>query len=512
MRAAKTTAPRVRLNVLANFVGKLWMMALAFGLIPFYVRLLGTESYGLIGFLTTMQAVMAILDLGLSTTLNRELARLSALPDTAQTARNLVRTLEVVYWGVTLIVGLTMVLLAPFLATHWFHAEHLSPQALRYAVLASGATVAIQFPFALYQGGLLGLQRQVLLNGLNVGMTTLRSFGAVWVLLHVSATIQAFCVWQAGAALVQTILAAGALWYSLPPGHEPARFRLDLLKGIQRFALGMSGIGILAATLVQMDTLTVSKLLSLQTLGYYVIATVVAQGLYTVIEAVYSGVFPRFSQLATHATEAAQAAFYHRACQVMAVILLPVAVLLALFAPEVLLVWQHNPDIALHAHWLVTLLVIGTAANGLLALPYAYLLAHGTTKVTLRQGAVAVCLYIPALLFVVPRYGAVGAACVCALMNLGRIFAFIQALHRLLLREEKAHWYLQDVGSPLGAALAVGLAARWLLPPVTTRMTLAASLVAIYFAIALAALLATPLSGALRRRGLRLGPPVKSNL
>lgn len=512
MMAAKTTAPRVRLNVLANFVGKLWMMALALGLIPFYVRLLGKESYGLIGFMTTMQAVMAILDLGLSTTLNRELARLSALPDTAQTARNLVRTLEFVYWGVTLIVGVTMALLAPFLATHWFHAEHLSPQAVRYAVLASGATVAIQFPFALYQGGLLGLQRQVLLNGLNVGMTTLRSFGAVWVLLHVSATIQAFCAWQACAALVQTIMAALALWHSLPPGNAPARFHLDLLKGIQRFALGMSGIGILAATLVQMDTLTVSKLLSLKTLGYYMLATVVAQGLYTIIEAVYSGVFPRFSQLATQATETEQAQFYHRACQVMTVILLPVAVLLSLFAPEVLLVWTRDPDIAHRAHWLVTLLVIGTAANGLLSLPYAFLLAHGTTKVTLRQGIVAVLLYIPALLFTVPRYGAVGAACVCALMNLGRIFAFIQELHRLMLPDEKARWYLQDVGLPLIAALAVGLAARWLLPPMTGRMPLAASLVTIYFLIASAALLATPLSGALRRRGFRLGAPIKSNL
>lgn len=63
--------------------------------------------------------MFALLDLGLSNTLNRELARLSVLPGKEQEMNNLVRTLEVLYWGIAIFVGVTVVALSPFLANHW---------------------------------------------------------------------------------------------------------------------------------------------------------------------------------------------------------------------------------------------------------------------------------------------------------------------------------------------------------------------------------------------------------
>ncbi len=44
-------------------------MSLAF--IPLYIKFLGIEAYGIIGFFTTLQAMFTLLDLGLGYTLNR---------------------------------------------------------------------------------------------------------------------------------------------------------------------------------------------------------------------------------------------------------------------------------------------------------------------------------------------------------------------------------------------------------------------------------------------------------
>lgn len=68
--------------------------------IPLYIKFLGIEAWGLVGFFATLLVTFGLLDMGLSTTINREMARLSVLPGKEQEMRNLVRTLEVIYWGI----------------------------------------------------------------------------------------------------------------------------------------------------------------------------------------------------------------------------------------------------------------------------------------------------------------------------------------------------------------------------------------------------------------------------
>ena len=48
---------------------------------PFYIKLLGIEAYGLVGFYVTLLAALQVLDLGISPTINREMARHSVRPD-----------------------------------------------------------------------------------------------------------------------------------------------------------------------------------------------------------------------------------------------------------------------------------------------------------------------------------------------------------------------------------------------------------------------------------------------
>ena len=63
-------------NILANLIGN-FLTAIVFVIvIPVYVKYLGVESYGLIGFFASLQIIFSVLDMGLSATLNREFARL----------------------------------------------------------------------------------------------------------------------------------------------------------------------------------------------------------------------------------------------------------------------------------------------------------------------------------------------------------------------------------------------------------------------------------------------------
>jgi len=80
-------------NITANYLGRSWSALLGLLLIPLYLKYLGIEAYGLVGFFTSLTGMLGILDLGIGATMNRELARYSAKEGTVDKQRDLVRTL-----------------------------------------------------------------------------------------------------------------------------------------------------------------------------------------------------------------------------------------------------------------------------------------------------------------------------------------------------------------------------------------------------------------------------------
>jgi len=463
---------QIKLNILANFAGKGWNAIMLVALVPQYIQILGIEAYGLIGFFTTLQAVFALLDLGLSTTLNRETARLSARAGSEQETHDLVRTLEIIYWFVAIVIVFVVALLVPLIAGYWVNAQHLSTDTIRQSIFMIGVAIALEFPFALYSGGLIGLQRQVQLNGIVITIATLRGLGALLVLWFISPTIQAFFIWNAIVSLAQTLLSALFLWRGMPKAAAPARFRRALLATIWRFAAGLTGIIFLSVLLTQMDKIILSKFLTLEAFGYYTLATVVASSLYMIINPIFTALFPRLSQMIGRDAKEDLISLYHNSCQLMSVILLPVAIMVALFSKDILLVWTHDPQIAERSYVLVSLLIIGTAFNGLMTIPYALQLAYGWTKLAFYQNLAAVLLLGPLMFWATRHYGAVGASVVWSMLNAGYVLIGIQVMHKRLLRGEKLRWYIQDVGLPLLATLAVASVGRWFFPVQASIVTI----------------------------------------
>ena len=435
-------------------------MGLAF--VPFYIRLMGAEAYGIVGVFVSIQVMFSVLDLGLSQALSRELARLSVDRKNADLMADTARTLEVVYWGIALGVAVVIALLSHFIAYQWLNPEHLSQESLVEALWVMAVVVGLRWPVALYMGGLNGLQRQVMVNALFAVFVTLQGAGALAVLWFVEPTVRAFFLWQALIALLQVVGLRIALWRSLS-SEGVGVFRLEILKGLWRFAAGMTGISLLATILTQMDKVLLSKLLPLAEFGYYTFAATVAAVIYKLISPVFTAYYPRLTELASKDDQPTLGRVYHQGCQLMAVAILPVTLILAFFSKEILELWTRNPDVVAKSSLLISLLVIGNALNGLMNLPYALQLAHGWTKLAFYQNVIAVIVLAPAIYFSTLRWGAVGAAGVWIVLNSAYLLIGVQVMHRRLLVTEKSGWYANDVGKILLAVLVVAGIARVLM-------------------------------------------------
>jgi len=455
---------------------------------------MGIESYGLIGLFISLQAVFSLMDLGLSTTINRELARLSILSGKAREMRDLVRTLELIYWGIAVIVGLAVVSLSGPIAHYWVNTDKLSSETVQQTLIIIGAVMAFEWPLSLYSGGLMGLQRQVVLSGIHVLASTLKGLGAVLVLWLISPTIQAFFLWQLLISMTYTIVTAVFLWRELPQYNQRSHFRKDLLRSIWRFAAGMTGISITTIVLTQTDKIILSKMLPLGSFGYYTLATVVASTLYYFIGPVYSALFPRFSQLASYQDQSSLTDLYHRGCQFMSVMILPAAIVVSLFSREILLLWTGNPVTTENTHTIVSILIIGTALNGIMHLPYGLQLAYGWIKLPLNANLVASSIIVPLIYFLAREYGAVGAASAWVLLNTGYVLISIQIMHSRLLKGEQWRWYFNDTARPLLSALIIAVSWRLIIPSELSRFAMLMYLFGASITVLATSAIATPVT------------------
>jgi O-antigen/teichoic acid export membrane protein len=479
-------------NLAASVVGNGLTALMAVVLVPLYIKFLGLEAWGLIGIFASLQAICALLDLGLSATLNREMARLSVREQDGQEMRELTRTLELIHWGTAVAIGASVFALAPFIAHHWVHASQLPAITIEGAVRLMGLAACLQWPFGLYSGGLLGLQRQVLLSCINVGIAALRGGGVILILWTVSPTLQAFFLWQVAINLLQTCLAGLFFWRSLPRTETRARFQGRFLRTTWRFAAGISGITVMSVILTQMDKVILSRLLNLEMFGYYMLAGSVATGLYLLVMPVFSAFYPRFTQLVSLGDEAGLKELYHQSCQLMSALILPVGIVLVLFSKEILFLWTGDLKIVEHAHLILSILAAGTTLHSLMYLPYALQLAHGWTKLALYTTIVAVVLLAPLIIYMTSLYGAVGAASVWVVFNGVAVLVSIQLMHRRVQKGEQWRWYFEDVGLPLAVSIGAALLCLVLVPTAGPRLQLLLVLAAISVFTTGATFLATP--------------------
>lgn len=436
-------------------------MGLAF--IPIYIKYLGIEAYGLIGLFALLQAWLSLLDMGMTPTLGREMARFTGGSHSAQSIRDLLRSIEVIAFGIAVLIAGGVALGANWIAASWLQTEALPVDVVAQAFVVMGLVTAIRFTESVYRSSIVGLQRQVLFNVVNSAMATLRGLGAVGVLVWVSASLEAFFIWQGLVSMATLVILAATTYATLPRADRAGQFSLEALRGVWKFAGGMVGITFLALLLMQVDKIILSKMLSLSEFGYYTLATVVSGALFMVITPITQAFYPRLCELHARNDQARLIDTYHKGAQLVSVFGGSVAIVIILFAETFLRVWTQDIEVAQRTATLLSLLMLGNLLNGLMWIPYQTQLAHGWTRLAMRINIVAVAVIVPAIFWVTPQFGAEGAAWVWVSLNAGYVFIGIHFMYRRILRSEKWRWYTQDVFLPLlvGIAAASALSILW---------------------------------------------------
>ena len=451
-------------NIFANYLGQGWRVLMSLAFVPLYIKYLGIEAYGLIGIFVMLQASLSLLDMGMKPTLGREMARFTGGAHHEQSIWNLLRSIEIISICVALLLAIGIWAISDWLATDWIQVEKLSVELVAHTFVIMGVVVALQFLESIYSSTIVGLQKQVTYNVVASLMVTARCLGAVGILVWFSPTISAFFLWQGLISLVTVAFFAVVVYRVLPLPPHPAHFSMDALKSIWRYAAGMIGITSLGVLLTQTDKLLLSRLLSLETFGYYALASVVAGSLYMLTGPVTAAFFPRFTELLTKGDDIGLRRSYHQGAQLVTVLMGSAAVILMVYADKLIQFWTGDAHLTEQVAPLVSVLALGTLLNGLMWIPSQMQLAHGWTSLGLIINSITVLVFIPAILWIVPQYEAIGAAWIWVALNAGYVFIGIHFMYHRILCNEKWIWYFVDILFPLIVASVTAMACRWIMP------------------------------------------------
>ncbi len=451
----------LKANIISNFIGNAWSSIISLLFVPFYLKYIGAEGYGLIGIFASLQVVLSLLDSGFSTTLNKELARLSVLKGQEQKMRNIVKTLGGVYWVISLIAGLIAILLSPLLAKYWVQPKELSVEIITYSFVLLSMSIIFQLPSGFYSGGLMGLHRQVTLNFIRVFFATIKSVGALLVLIYFSQSILFFFSWILIVAIFQAFTFRFFLWYYLPNRNLKAVFDKQELKNIQKFAVGIIGISLTAILLTQIDKIILSKILTLEQFGYYSISCTMGMVIFQIVGPITQSYFPKLSNLVSLNNISELKIIYHQACQLISLFVIPSTLVLIFFSKELIYIWTKN-DITVEQTWLITAIyAYGTGINGLMNIPYLLTLSYGWTNLGFYQNIVFIILMIPLTIFLSLNHGALGGALSWATINTLYFFITPVLIHNKLLKGEVINWYWSDTIKPLLISLFVIISAKY---------------------------------------------------
>lgn len=496
-------------NLAWSYFGQAFSAAIGIVMLPVYIRYLGTEAYGLVGFYTMLQAWLLLLDFGLTPTLSRELSRTRAGVLGGPEAAAMIQSIEWLFAGLGAAAAAAIAGAAPWIASRWLKADQLPVAEIRLCVSCMGVVIASRWLVGLYRGALAGLEEMVPLNAAGAALAAVRSVGVVAVFWAGFTRPGAFFLYQVGAALLEVAVMRSVLRRRFRFRPAPGASGLRALRGMAGIAGSMAFLAGLWIVINQADKLVLSWSVDLQRYGCYMVAVTLAGGITLLAAPLNQALQPRLTVLAAQGGAERLKGLYRLTTQAAAAGGFAIAGVMACQAEPLLLAWTVQLETARASAPILALYAIGNAIAGLLGIAFMLQFAFGKLRWHVIGNGLFAAVWFPAVVIAARRSGTTGVAAVWLVGNAAYLVAWLPGIHRRLIPELWWRWVVQDI-LLVAAADAAVLLAVWRLPLAGLgRTAVLAILAAAAAAAAAAGLLAGSETRPMLLRWLRRGPAAK---
>lgn len=411
-----------------------------------YLQHMGPEAYGLVGFYVLVQAWMNLLDMGMTPTLGREVARLKEHPSEQWRLVTVVNTLESLFLVLATLLGLGLFLTKEWVASDWLKVESLPLETVSTAVGVIAVTVAVRWVSSINRSGINAYEAQVWMNVVDIIVNTLRFPGSLLLVMWTGGNVMAFFYFQLIVVLVEIMVIRLKLRSLMPKEIEGiVRFSTQELRRVAPFALSIGYTGAIWVLLTQLDKLILSKVLPLSDYGYFTLVATIASGVTMLAGPVSKAVLPRMTALLAVDKKEEMIAIYRRSTRMVVLFVAPVTLVIALMPELVVYTWTGDREAASWTAPILPLFVLGSGLLVIIAFQYYLQYAFGILKYHVFYNTASVVVNIPLIVFAAFNYGPVGVAWVWFGFRAFSFVLWVPYVHRKFYPGLHKQWVLIDV-------------------------------------------------------------------
>lgn len=397
----------LRRNTLWNLAGTGFPFLLGAITIPYLLKRIGIEAFGLLSLVWALIGYFSLFDFGLGRALTQQVSTARAMGKQNQLP-SLIKT------GLSFTVlagvfgGVVLAMLSDQLAMQWLKvSEPLQASTVNALLIA-----AIGIPLTTVTTGLRGVLEayedfkivnilRIALGAANFGLPAL----SVMFLGDSLAWMVASLVAARFIALIAHVWLVNK---KLPAGWMFSRFDQKNLRHLLSFGAWMTLSNIISPLMVTADRFLISSMLGASIVAYYTVPFEVLIRVLVIPGALTSAFFPKIASLISTDLILAKNT-YNKSAFFIFCTLLPIVSIL-IFSSHLWLSMWINSAFADRAWSIAAILAIGILFNGMAQIPHAVIEAAGKAKTTAFIHLAELIIYSPILYFSLKYFGIMGAA------------------------------------------------------------------------------------------------------
>jgi O-antigen/teichoic acid export membrane protein len=469
-------------NTLLNIGGQVLPLIVNLATVPYVVRNLGADRFGMLSLAWMVVGYFALFDLGIGPATTkfvaehigkREHDRIPSVVWTALICQSLLG----------LVAGIALVAVTPVLVENVLSI----PADLHHEAYWVLGTLAISFPISFASGSSAGVlsasQRFDLLNLINVPTSCLTY------LLPACALSLGYGLRMSVALVVVARLIALLVSLGFASRlHRTLRKRFHFDWSIVKRLLGFGGwvalSGAVGPVLMYFDRLLFGALVSIAAIGFFTPPYMIASKLGILHGALLPTLFPAFCTAHAKGDNAWIRSMFVRCVKLLVIAVGPAAILLVAFARPLLSVWIGE-DFASHGALVLQVLAIGVFFNSITHMPVALIQGIGRADLTAKLQLVQVPIHIALVCLLTWQFGLAGGAVAWSARMVLECVLFVIA--GCALKNISARQFFST--GLRGALLLVGLfagalAATWAIYDTVALHAIAAAIFVLAFAVA----------------------------
>jgi O-antigen/teichoic acid export membrane protein len=393
-------------NSVLNFVGQFIPLVVGVISIPFVIKNLGVDQFGILSLAWMLLGYFTFFDLGLGRATTKFVAEGLESGD--------MQSLRTLFWSSVLtnlsmgIIGAFVVGgLAPLLAERVFRIPpHLVGVAGQTFLILAVATPIVLVSTA-FRGTLEAAQRFDYVSIVNVfssSFTFLMPVIGILVGLDVRGIILLLMIARLCSALAYLLLCFKVFpvlkqFISLDPKR---------VRALLTFGGWVSVSNVLNPILAYLDRFFVGSMISIAAVTYYTAPYEMVTRLWILPASLTMTLFPAFSSMSASPREVIPS-LYTRSVKYLLLIMGPLVMLLVLFAGDILRLWLGT-EFAEKSALVFQILAVGVLFNSMAQIPFALIQGLGRPDLTAKFHLLELVLTVPLMWFLVTHFGIRGAA------------------------------------------------------------------------------------------------------